>query len=128
MKRNRGPSHTAAKSTGGKTQAQTQAQKRKAAEEAAKAAAAENDAADHDPTPSGSSVSHSDEDRPAEDPSRPAADGSAAKAAAARNKTNQDNLELLKKKLEEYEKKDKAHALENARLRERLEKVQLESS
>jgi uncharacterized protein YhaN len=36
MKRNRGPSHTAAKSTGGKTQAQTQAQKRKAAEEAAK--------------------------------------------------------------------------------------------
>ena len=99
MVRGKQPYHTASRSTGSAPQSKKQRQLAAAA-----AAAAENAAAE--PTPEASS---SDE----EGPPPP---GSAAQAAQARNKSNQDSAETLKRKFDELEK-------ENARLRERLEKV-----
>jgi hypothetical protein len=105
MARGKQQAHTAAKSTGSAPQSKTQASKNKrpagndAALAAAAAAAAENAAAEPTPPPSASS---SDDEAP------PA--GSAAQAAHARNKSNQDSENA---RLRE----------EIARLRERLDKV-----
>ena len=109
MVRGKQPSHTASRSTGSIQSQSKQSRHKRSADNdndaalaAATAAAAELAAVERTPE-----ASSSDEDAPQPPPAR---------AAQARNKSNQDSAETLKRKFDELEK-------ENARLRERLEKV-----